>query len=363
MDGPDWGTFTTGGAWLTTHLWERYLYTGDEAFLAASYPVMKGAAEFFLNFLVEDPKSGRLVTCPSTSPENFPGWPGNDPFFDEVCAWMTPGTTICAGSTIDVELLNDLFTNVAAAAEILGLDAGFRQKVLETKKRLPPLQIGAAGDLQEWLEDWPQKEKSHRHISHLYGLFPGSQISVRRTPELARGARAVLDQRGLPGNGWSSAWKAACWARLGDAPKAMANFDYAVHNSTFDNLFSICARALQVDGSFGISAALMEMLLQSHEGEIFLLPCRPAEWPEGRVRGLRARGGFEVDVTWAGGEVVAAEIRSELGRPCRVRTTDPVGLFEGGSRIGSTGPDGSIVFETVPGGAYVLRRASAPGEK
>ncbi len=360
MDGPDWGTFTAGGAWLCTHLWDHYLYTGDRDFLAAYYPVMREAAEFFLDFLVEHPQYGWLVTNPSTSPENFPGWPGNDPFFDEVCTWMTPGTSICTGSTIDIELLNDLFASVAAASEILGIDAGFRGEVLGARKRLPPLRIGAAGDLQEWLEDWPQKEKSHRHISHLYGLFPGSQISPRLTPDLAEGARAVLEQRGLPGNGWASAWKAGCWARLGDAAKAMANFEYSVRHYAFDNLFAICAGALQVDGSFGMSAALMEMLLQSHEGEISLLPCLPSDWPEGKVRGFRGRGGFEIDVAWAGGELMEASIRSLLGRPCRVRVTSPVEAFRDGERIGASDADGSITFATAPGVSYVLRATKSP---
>lgn len=320
MDGPDWGAFATGGAWLCTHLWEHFLFTGDVDFLKEVYPVMKGSAEFFLDFLKEHPGYGWLVTNPSTSPENFPDREGNDRFFDEVTGWMSPGTTICAGSTIDMQILSDLFGYVAQAAEILGLDEPFREKVIQARSRLAPMQIGKNGQLQEWLEDWGQKEKSHRHISHLYGLFPGNQISLQETPELAAAARAVLDQRGLEGNGWSSAWKMACWARLLEPKKAMENFTYAIHHYTYDNLFSICARALQVDGSFGLTAAVAEMVLQSHEGELFILPALPSSWKSGRVRGLRARGGFEVDISWDDGDKVDLIIKSNLGRVCKVRT-------------------------------------------
>lgn len=319
MDGPQWGTFATGGAWLCTHLWEHYLFTGDVDFLREYYPVMKGNVEFFLDFLREHPRYGWLVTNPSTSPENFPDRPGNGTFFDEVTGWMSPGTTICAGSTIDMQILGDLFGYVAEASRILDIDDEFREKVLETRKRLAPMQVNKKGELQEWLEDWGQKEKSHRHISHLYGLYPGNQISLRKTPELARAARAVLEQRGLVGNGWSSAWKAACWARLREPEKAMENFVYALHNYTFDNLFSICSKALQVDGSFGMTAALAEMLVQSHEGEIFILPSIHPSWKSGKIMGIRARGGFELNLSWDEKGAVEIEITSELGKTCNLR--------------------------------------------
>ena len=353
MDGPDWGAFTTGGAWLCTHLWEHYLFTGDVDFLKEIYPVMKGSVEFFLDFLKEHPEYGWLVTNPSTSPENFPDREGNGRFFDEITAWMSPGTTICAGSTIDLQILSDLFGYVVKASEILSLDESFRQRVLEARKKLAPMQIGRNGQLQEWLEDWKQREKSHRHISSLYGLFPGNQISLQKSPELARGAKAVLEQRGLEGNGWASAWKMACWARLQAPEKAIKNFTYAIHNYTYDNLFSICAKALQVDGSLGMSAAVAEMMLQSHEDEIFCLPSIPLSWKKGEVKGLRARGGFEVNLSWDEKLTVTINILSKLGRTCKVRTPYPVEIKETVPGISVIRADDSrFSFETEAGKSY-----------
>jgi len=355
MDGPSWGAFTTGGAWLATHLWEHYLFTGDREFLREYYPVMKGSVEFFLDFLVPHPAHGWLVTNPSTSPENFPLAPGNDRFFDEITMFMSPGTSLTAGSTIDMEILNDLFGYVAEAAAILGTDDAFQARVLEARARLAPMQIGRNGDLQEWLEDWGQREKSHRHISNLYGLFPGHQISARRTPDFAEASRTVLDQRGLVGNGWASAWKAAAWARLGDGRRALDNVVYAVNNYTTGSLFSICSRNPQVDGAFGMTAAVAEMLLQSHEDELALLPALPDAWPAGEVSGLRARGGFEVDLRWRNGRLAQAQIRSMLGRTCRVRTTGPVTVESLGVPVSTTRPAPDLVeFATVPGSSYVV---------
>jgi len=355
MDGPSWGAFTTGGAWLATHLWEHYLFTGDKAFLKDNYPVLKGSAEFFLGFLVPHPTYGWLVTNPSTSPENFPAVPGEKPFFDEITTFMTT-TSLCAGSTIDMRILDALFGAVAEAANILGVDAGFRTKALEARAKLAPMRIGRKGNLQEWLEDWDETEKSHRHISGLWGLCPGHEISGRQTGGAAQAARVVLEQRGLPGNGWASAWKAACWARLGDGAKALENLRFAMNTYTTASLFSICSNALQVDGALGFSAAVAEMLLQSQNGEIEFLPALPSSWRKGEIRGLRARGGFEVDLKWLDGRLWRARILSTTGGTCRVRLPFPMSITHLGQMITpSSVPDSGVVeFKTQPGLAYVL---------
>jgi alpha-L-fucosidase 2 len=355
MDGPSWGAFTTGGAWLATHLWEHYLFTGDKAFLEEHYPVLKGSAEFFLDFLVPHPTYGWLVTNPSTSPENFPAVPGQARFFDEITTFETT-TTICAGSTIDMRILDELFADVAEAARVLGVDAELRGRALEARAKLAPMRIGRKGNLQEWLEDWDETEKSHRHISGLWGLYPGREISKRQRGGAAQGARVVLEQRGLPGNGWSSAWKAACWARLGDADKALENVRYALNNYATASLFSICSNALQVDGALGLSAAVAEMLLQSQDGEIEFLPALPPSWREGKVRGLRARGGFEIDLEWQGGRLWRATILSKIGGTCRVRLPSGMWITSLNELVRpSSVPDSGLVeFKTQPGRAYVL---------
>jgi alpha-L-fucosidase 2 len=359
MDGASWGTFTTGGAWLSTHLWEHFLYTGDETFLREYYPVLKGSAQFFLDFLIPHPTKGWLVTNPSTSPENFPAGPAAVKFFDEITMFNT-GASICAGSTIDMAILRDLFAAVAKAADVLGVDPDFKAQVLAARSRLAPMQIGRKGNLQEWLDDWDETEKSHRHISGLWGLFPGAQISPRRTPELAAASAVVLDQRGLPGNGWASAWKAACWARLGNPAKAMDNFTYAMRTYTTPALFSICSRAMQVDGAFGMTAVVAEMLLQSHEDELNLLPALPVSWTAGEVSGLVARGGFEVGLRWAAGRLERATLVSRLGNVCRIRAAAPFEITSNGKAVATARrPAGAVEFKTTAGQTYVL--TAVPG--
>ena len=356
MDGASWGAFTTGGAWLATHLWEHYLYSGDRAFLRKSYPILRGSAEFFLDFLCRDPKTGFLVTNPSTSPENFPIRPPNERFFDEITTSSTT-TTLTAGSTIDMQILRDLFAAVAEAARVLGVDPDLRSQLLEARSRLAPPRIGRRGNLQEWQEDWDESEKSHRHISGLWGLYPGHQISPRRTPELAQASRVVLEQRGLTGNGWSSAWKAACWARLGEGERALDNLRYAATHYTTASLFSLCSNALQVDGALGNSAAVAEMLLQSEAGEIELLPALPAAWSQGEARGLRARGGFELSFEWQAGRLKRVSILSLSGNPCRLRAAGRFSLAREGTPQILTQPEpGIVAFPTTAGARYELSR-------
>jgi len=353
MDGPSWGAFTTGGAWLTTHLWEHYRFTLDRAFLEQAYPILRGAAEFFLDYLVPHPRYGWLVTNPSTSPENFPLAPGNDPFFDEVTTFVSQGTTLVAGSAIDTEIVSDLFANVSAASRVLGRDEAFRAQVEAARARLPPMKIGHDGSLQEWLEDWGQRETSHRHISHLYGVFPSRQVSRLATPALAEAGRRVLEQRGLTGTGWSSAWKAAAWARLGDGERSLANQVYAVQHYTTDSLFSICSRHLQVDGALGMTAAIVEQLVQSQDDEIVLLPARPEAWSRGELRGVRARGGFEVSLRWQNGRVNTLHITSAVGSRCRIRLRDIADVTHAGRAVPFNRPAPDLIdFETTPGAVY-----------
>jgi len=313
MDGATWGTFSVGGAWLCTHLWEHYLFTGDQAYLRDIYPLLKGSARFFLDTLVEHPERHWLVTCPSNSPENFPIYPGNPKYDDKY------GVTICAGSTIDMQILHDLFAACVEAGKILGADPEFCAEVAQARQRLAPMQIGRHGQLQEWLDDWEDKEPRHRHVSHLYGLYPSNQITPSATPDLAAAAKVTLNLRGYGSTGFGRAWTAACWARLLDGGQAAIALTNLVAKDTCPNLFSMCYGSPQVDGTFGATAAITEMLMQSHAGEIHLIPALSPAWANGSVKGLRARGGFVVDIAWKDGKLVEAVIQSLAGNPCRLR--------------------------------------------
>jgi alpha-L-fucosidase 2 len=327
-----WTTWQTGGAWLCTHLWEHYQFTGDRRFLKEFYPALKGAAEFFLDTLQEHPRTKELVTCPSSSPENRhhklegKGW--------------TQQPSVSAGPTMDLQILRDLFGQCAQAAAELGLDNDFRETLLATRARLAPTRIGQHGQIQEWFDDWDDPEDRHRHISHLYGLYPSAQMTPEATPDLVKAARVTLDHRGLVSAGWSMAWKVCWFARMQDGEWAHKGVRYLLGyrgdkaeekgadyvGGVYPNLFSKCP-PMQVDANFGACAGIAEMLLQSHRlassgaspvTHIHLLPALPKAWPKGSVKGLCARGGFEVDIAWEDNELIGATVRSKLGKPCVV---------------------------------------------
>ena len=357
MDGPTWGTFTVGGAWLTNQLYEHYLFTQDREYLQDLYPVMKGAVQFFLDFLIEDPDGKYLVTSPSTSPENPPKGPGYEYFFDEVTG-MYYFTSICYGASIDIQILTDLFGYYMETASLLEQDEDFRMKVAEARSRLAPPQIGKDGTLQEWTEDLAQMEPNHRHNSHLYGLYPGNVISVKRTPQYIDGCKAVLNLRGDGASGWSRAWKMSLWARLYDGDRANKIFKGYLKEQSYPQLFALCGReALQIDGTMGVAAGITEMILQSHEGYIDLLPALPDEWSEGRFDGVCARGGFELDLKWQNQSITEVEVLSKAGKSCRIDAGGKFKVTSRGKRVATkANKDGSLEFKTIKGGIYKLRR-------
>ncbi len=321
VDGASWGMFPNGGAWLATHLWQHYLFTGDRAFLREWYPVIKGSADFYLDYLQRDPRNGYLVVVPSVSPEHGP---------------LGKRTPVTAGCTMDTQIAFDALSNTLHAAQALGEDASYQTRLKEVLSQLPPMHVGRYGQLQEWIQDADDPKDQHRHISHLYGLYPSNQISPYRHPDLFTAAGNTLTQRGDMATGWSLGWKTNFWARMLDGNHAFLILSNMLHllpsdeamrehpdGRTYPNMFD-AHPPFQIDGNFGAAAGIAEMLVQSHDGAVHLLPALPDVWKSGYLHGVRARGGFVVDMDWEGGQLTKATVKSTIGGTLRLRSYVPL---------------------------------------
>ena len=341
VDGAFWGAWSNGGGWTSQHLWDHYLYSGDKAYLSSIYPILKGAALFYADYLIEHPKYHWLVVCPDESPENAPA--------------AHQGSSLDAGVTMTNQIVFDVFSTVIHAAKILQKDRIFSDSLKQLRGRLAPMQIGQYGQLQEWLDDVDDPNDHHRHISHLYGLFPSNQISPYRTPQLYSAAKNTLIQRGDVSTGWSMAWKINWWAKMLDgnhAYKLIQNQLTPVGTNTggggtYDNLFD-AHPPFQIDGNFGCTSGITEMLMQSEDGDLHLLPALPDVWKsKGSIKGLRARGGFEIlDIEWHNGKIIKGVIKSRLGGNLRLRLPNEMKLTGGRVFKKAVGENTNTFYQT-----------------